>query len=216
MQSKIAPSLMCADMMNLGGAVRELEAAGADYLHIDVMDGSFVPNLAIGTDLIRALKQIAHVPLDIHLMLTEPERKFDWFAFGPGDLVSIHYEATYHVQRTLQKIRDAGGRPLLALNPATPISALEQVACDIDGVLVMTVNPGYAGQRFIPQMRDKIAAIRKAWPELPIEIDGNVSFYNAADLRAAGADIFVGGSSSVFKPGDSPAGNINRLRELIG
>jgi ribulose-phosphate 3-epimerase len=212
--------MMCANFLNLSSDICAFEAAGIEYLHIDVMDGQFVPNFTLGTDYCKKLKEASSIPLDIHLMITEPERKLDWFAFGEGDYVSIHSESTVHVQRTLKKIRAAGAKPMLALNPATPLCMLENVLDDIDAVLVMTVNPGYAGQELIPATLGKIEKHRayldnSGYFDIEIEVDGNVSFEKAKLMSAAGADIFVAGSSSVFKAGADIGENIQKLREAV-
>jgi ribulose-phosphate 3-epimerase len=207
---------MCADFMNLGRDIKELEKYGIDYLHIDIMDGSFVPNYTLGTDFVSSVKKNAGIPLDIHLMIDEPERKTEWFDFGEGDCVSIHYEATKHAQRTLQKIKDRGAKAMLAINPATPLCVVEDVYADIDAVLIMTVNPGYAGQKLVPQTIDKIKRAKITYPDIEIEVDGNVSFENAKLMSRAGADIFVAGSSSLFMKGKNLDETIQMLKESIG
>ena len=214
-RGKIAPSIMCANFIDLGRDLKAFEQFDIEYLHIDIMDGTFVPNYTLGTDFIKALHSNTGIPLDIHLMIDEPERKIDWFEFREGDYVSIHYEATKHVQRTLQFIKNKGAKTMLALNPATPLCVLEDVIADLDAVLIMTVNPGYAGQLLIPQTLDKIARVREMYPNLEIEADGNVSFENAKKMRQAGADIFVGGSSSIFHKDGSLEDNIKKMREMI-
>ena len=215
MSGKIAPSVMCADFINLGQDLKAFEQLGIEYLHIDIMDGSFVPNYTLGIDFVKALRTVTDIPMDIHLMIDEPERKLDWFEFRTGDYVSVHYESTKHVQRALQRIKDKGAKTMLALNPATPLCVLEDVMPDLDAVLIMTVNPGYAGQSLVPQTLDKIARLRRMYPGIEIEVDGNVSFENASLMRRAGADIFVAGSSSVFKKGESLQENTQKLREAI-
>ena len=217
---QITPSMMCADISKIPETLAAFKAAGIAYLHMDVMDGEFVPNLQLGTDLIGQYRALSDIPLDIHLMINRPEDKLDWFHLQPGEYVSIHYESTHHVQRALARIRAAGAKPMLALNPATPLCVLEHVIDDCDAVLLMTVNPGFAGQALIPATLDKIAALRK-WLEdtgrnhIEIEVDGNVSFENAAKMSRAGADIFVAGSSSVFVKELGLTGAIGRLREAI-
>lgn len=222
MTKKISPSMMCANFLNLENDIRAFEAAGIEFLHIDVMDGQFVPNYTLGVDYCKKLKEASKIPLDIHLMITEPERKLDWFAgaLGEGDYVSVHYEATVHAQRALKKIRSLKAKPMLALNPATPLGALDYVLDDIDAVLVMTVNPGYAGQALIPSALGKIRRLREyldlaGYPNIEIEVDGNVSFENAKLMSGAGADIFVAGSSSVFKAGSDIRENIQKLRNAV-
>ena len=177
------------------------------------MDGEFVPNLQLGTAYIRQLRKLSRIPLDLHLMIERPEDKLEWFDLQPGEICSIHAESTRHVQRALARVRDKGARPFLALNPATPLSAAEEVVPDLEGLLLMTVNPGYAGQALIPQTLDKIRRASERFG-LPVMADGNVSFAHAAAMRRAGTSLFVAGSSSVFAPGDLGA-NIERLRALI-
>ncbi len=217
---KIAPSVMCAPLLSVDSCLQELESSGADLLHIDVMDGSFVSNYTLGTDFIRQLKEKATLPLDIHLMITDPEKKLDWFTFGEGDYVSVHYEASRHLNRAIAAIKKKGAKALVAINPATPISALDSVLDDIDGILVMTVNPGFAGQKLVESTLKKIRKLRayldaEGYEDLEIEVDGNVSFENAKRMRASGADIFVAGSSSVFAKGASLRENTVKLREII-
>ena len=215
---KIAPSLMCCDFFNLKAQLSVFEKTGIEYLHVDIMDGSFVPNYTLGTDFIKQMHRETKIPLDLHLMLENPEEKLDWFEIAKGDIVSVHVESTRHLQRALQKIRDRGGKPFVAINPATPICMLENVLDDIDGVLVMTVNPGFAGQKLVPACLQKIADLRaylaeKGKGDLEIEVDGNVSFANAELMKEAGADIFVAGTSSVFC-GDLQKG-IAQLRAVL-
>lgn len=212
--------MMCAGLLELGHTLEVFERTGIEYLHIDVMDGVFVPNYQIGTDYIKKLRALTPIPLDVHLMITQPENKIEWFDFQQGEYVSVHYESTVHVQRTLQRIKDTGAKTMLALNPATPLIVLEDVLEDLDAVLLMTVNPGYAGQKLVPQTLDKIARLKK-WLEqagkenVEIEVDGNVSFENAAKMRAAGADLFVAGSSSVFHKDYTLESAVTKLRSVI-
>jgi ribulose-phosphate 3-epimerase len=199
--------MMCADLFRLDETIDIFEAGNIPYLHIDVMDGSFVPNLMLGTGTIRQIRENTHIPLDIHLMIEEPGEKIPWFDPRPGDYVSVHVESTRHLQRVLTKIRDLGAKPMAALNPASPLSALEDVLPDIDAALIMTVNPGYAGQKLVPQTLDKIRRLRAildegGFPHVEIEVDGNVSLENALLMRDAGANIFVAGSSLLFRPGN--------------
>ena len=217
---KIAPSVMCAPLFQLDSCLGELERSGADLLHIDIMDGSFVPNYTLGTDFVRQLKKKSTLPLDIHLMIENPESKLDWFSFGVGDYVSVHYEASRHLNKALGMIRSRGAKALVALNPATPISTLDSVLEDMDGVLLMTVNPGFAGQKLVSSTLDKLRRLRQYFADagyghLEIEVDGNVSFQNAQRMAAAGADIFVAGSSSVFASDASISQNMRLLRQAL-
>lgn len=219
LRQKIAPSMMCADYARFSETLGIFEKAGIELLHIDVMDGVFVKNYTLGTDFCKNLRKMTAIPLDIHLMITEPEWKIGWFDVQPGEWVSVHVEATAHLQRALAAIRSAGGKPLAALNPATPLSALDYVLDDIDGVLLMMVNPGFAGQKLIPSMIRKIEDCRvyldgRGYPEIEIEVDGNVSFETARNMRAAGANIYVSGSSGVFSS-DGIAENIAKMRECV-
>ena len=212
----VSPSMMCVDYRRFAETLRIFEESGVELLHVDVMDGVFVKNYTLGTDFCRNLRRMTSIPLDLHLMITEPEWKISWFDVQPGEWVSVHAEATDHLQRALAAIRSAGGRPVCALNPATPLNALDYVLDDVDAVLLMTVNPGFAGQKLIPATLCKIADCRRylderGGQEIRIEVDGNVSFENAVKMRSAGADTFVAGSSSVFRD-ENLAGNIEELR----
>lgn len=220
MKSKISPSIMCADFLNLGECLTELQSAGTEYLHIDIMDGKFVSNYTLGTDFVKALKTSCDIPLDIHFMVERPENCLDWFVFGEGDYVSVHYESTCHLQKVLASIRARGAKPMVALNPATPICMIENVLQDIDGVLVMCVNPGFAGQKLVKSTLQKIKDLReyfdsKGYANIEIQVDGNVSFENAKLMREMGANIFVGGTSSIFSKEDTIQKNIEKLREMI-
>lgn len=216
---KISPSLMCVDFMNIKETLDIFERENIEYLHIDIMDGIFVPNYTLGTDYCKAIRANSKIPLDIHMMVEKPEDKINFFDIRKNDIVSVHAETTAHLQRTLVKIKERGAKAYVALNPATPICFLENIIEDIDGVLVMTVNPGFAGQKLIPQTLEKITAVRRmldaAGKNCEIEVDGNVSFENARKIRAAGADIFVAGTSSVFAKGVSLSEGIACLREAI-
>lgn len=220
MKSKISPSMMCADFMNLKPVLEAFEQTDIEYLHIDIMDGKFVPNFTLGTDYCKILKKNTSIPLDIHMMVEEPESKLDWFPIGEGDYVAVHAESTKHLQRVLSMIRSKGAKPMVAINPATPLVMIENVLDDIDGVLVMTVNPGFAGQKLVPATLEKIKTLRtyldrKGYVQVEIEVDGNVSFENARKMKDAGANIFVAGTSSVFKTEYALQEGIARLREVI-
>ena len=149
---------MCVDFWQLGETLDEFERNGIEYIHIDIMDGCFVQNYTLGTDIVKALKSRTNIPLDIHLMIDAPERKLDWFEFGEGDYVSVHYESTPHIHRALMNIKARGAKAMIAINPGTPISAIESLLDDVDAVLIMTVNPGFAGQKLIPSTLKKIFA----------------------------------------------------------
>lgn len=217
----IAPSMMCVSPWQDGAAVlRDLSGCGAGLLHADVMDGVFVPNMMLGTACIQQLREASPIPLDIHMMVDRPEDKLDWFGVQPGEYVSIHVESTYHLQRLLARIRDLGAHPMAALNPATPLSAIEEVLPDLDGVLIMTVNPGFAGQKLVPQTLGKITRLRRMLDDagredVRIQVDGNVSFENAVKMRRAGADIFVCGTSSIFHRDGTIAENARRFAEAL-
>ena len=219
MKLKLSPSMMCCDFFRLQEQVEAFERAKVELLHIDVMDGNFVPNIALGTDFIKQLKQRTNIPLDLHLMVEEPGRLLDSFAFGEGDYVSVHFETAKHLQRVLQAVRDRGAKPLLALNPGTPVEFATDVLDDVDGLLLMTVNPGFAGQKMVPHSLAKIAHAR-AWlngngrTDAEIEVDGNVSLKNAVLMKEAGANIFVAGTSGVFLGGDLAA-NVENFRKTV-
>lgn len=216
MPTAISPSMMCADITAIKETLSEFEKNGIEYLHIDIMDGSFVPNYALGTDYCRDMKKLTDIPLDIHLMVENPEDKLQWFDFGEGDMVSVHIESTKNIHNVLEYIRSKGAKAFVAVSPGTPVSEIKDLAGKIDGVLVMTVNPGFAGQKMVPSTLPKIGEVKSVFGEsIPVEVDGNVSFENAVKMRNAGADIFVAGSSSVFKKGISPAEGIAELRRCI-
>lgn len=220
MGGKISPSIMCADFTHLEENIKLLEKAEVEYLHFDIMDGSFVPNFTLGPDLMKSVREITCIPFDIHLMVQHPENHIALFGIRPGDLVSVHQESTVHLQRTLQKIKDLGAKAAVALNPATPIYSIEDVLDDIDVVLIMTVNPGFAGQKLVPATLKKISHMRKylnenGYGHIEIEVDGNVSYENAKKMREAGADIFVAGTSSLFIKGAELLDSANELRRCI-
>ncbi len=196
---RIAPSLLSADFGRLAEEVRAVEAAGADVIHVDVMDGRFVPNITIGPLVVEAVRKVTKLPIDAHLMIVEPERYVEAFARAGANLVSVHAEVSPHLHRTLQAIRAAGARPAVALNPSTPLSAVEYVIADCEMVLVMTVNPGFGGQRYIEACTDKIRALRALAdarnPALEIEVDGGVKPDTAATVAAAGANVLVAGTA---------------------
>ena len=214
MSLRIAPSILSADFAHLGDAVAAVEDGGADLIHVDVMDGRFVPNLTIGVPVVEALKRVARVPLDVHLMIVEPERLIEAFAEAGASLISVHVEASPHLHRTLGAIKALGVKAGAALNPSTPATALEPVAGLVDFVVIMSVNPGFSGQSFIPESPGKVQAVRgildRAKSEASVEIDGGVQPDNAAAVVQAGADILV--SASAIFGTDDPAAATRRLR----
>ncbi|MBR1969745.1 MAG: ribulose-phosphate 3-epimerase [Clostridia bacterium] len=220
MDKKIAPSVMCVDFFELRKHIETFEKNNIDLVHLDVMDGSFVSNYTLGTDFVKTIKKNTNIPLDIHLMIEEPEKKLGWFEFGEGDYVSVHYEATRHLNRAIAAIKERGAKAMVALNPATPLCMLEDLLDDIDAVLLMTVNPGFAGQKLVQSTLKKIKKLRESlyksgYTNIEIEVDGNVSFENAELMSRAGANIFVAGSSSVFLKDFEIEENIKRLRSII-
>jgi len=196
---QIAPSILSADFTELGKAVRAAERGGADAIHVDVMDGHFVPNLSIGPPVISSIKRTARVPLDVHLMIEDPSRYLEAFAKAGADTLSIHVEAQPNLSQALTSIKKLGLLAGAALNPSTPVTALETVVSEVDVVLVMSVNPGFGGQRFIPSSIEKVRAMRalleSAGNPAPIAVDGGVDLSNAGELVAAGANILVAGSA---------------------
>lgn len=201
---QIAPSILAADFSRLGEEIAKVEAAGADLIHVDVMDGHFVPNLTIGPPVVKALKAVTHVPLDVHLMVEDPDNLLPAFIDAGSAILSVHVEACRHLHRTIQMIKDAGVRASVVLNPATSLHALEEILPELDMVLLMSVNPGFGGQQFIPSTLDKIRALKQQISSrnlhLAIEVDGGVKPANAALIRAAGADILVAGTAIFDAP----------------
>jgi ribulose-phosphate 3-epimerase len=201
MEYYVAPSLLSADFGRLAEEVRAVEKAGADLLHVDIMDGRFVPNLTIGPPVVAAIKRCATLPLDVHLMIVEPEKYLEDFAAAGADIITVHAEATPHLQRALAHIRELGKKPGVSLNPSTSLSAVEWVLSDVDMVLLMTVNPGFGGQVFLPGMLGKIELLRsqlselsRAGHEVDIQVDGGIKTDNVAVVVRAGANVIVSGS----------------------
>ncbi len=201
---RIAPSLLSADFGRLADEVRAAEAAGADWIHFDVMDGRFVPNITVGPLVVEAVRRVTKLPIDAHLMIVEPERYVEAFAHAGADIISVHAEATIHLHRTLQTIRAAGARPAVALNPATPPSAVEWVLRDCEMVLVMTVNPGFGGQAFIPECSAKVRRLRAmadaSGLSTEIEVDGGIRPETASTVASAGANVLVAGTAVFGAP----------------
>lgn len=214
MKVLIAPSLLAADFAALGEAVSMAERGGADLLHVDVMDGHFVPNITMGPPVVRALKRVARVPLDVHLMISDPDRYIEAFVQAGAARISVHAEVLPHLHRTLQVIKGLGIKAGVAINPSTPVSAIEEVASDVDQVLVMCVNPGFGGQTFIPRSESKVRAVRAlldaAGSDAPIEVDGGIDVTTAARIVRAGARILVAGSA-IFGARD-PSAAVRELR----
>jgi ribulose-phosphate 3-epimerase len=200
----IAPSILSADFAALGDAVAAAERGGADLIHVDVMDGHFVPNITIGAPVVRSIKRITHVPLDVHLMITDPDRYIDAFVDAGAAMISVHVEALPHLHRTVHAIQALGAKAGVALNPSTPVVALEQIAGDVDFVLVMSVNPGFGGQTFIPRSESKVKAVRalldRTANSAPVEIDGGIDRQNVGCVVSAGARIIVAGSAVFHTP----------------
>ena len=206
---RIAPSILSADFAALGAAVIAAEKGGADLIHVDVMDGHFVPNITIGPPVVKSVKRIASVPLDVHLMITNPDTYAEAFVEAGADMLSVHVEVLPHLHRTINFIKSLGAKAGVVLNPSTPPVAIEEVAGDVDFVLVMSVNPGFGGQKFIPKCLQKVAAIRAILDRAgntraPIEIDGGVDLSNIARVVDAGVEIVVAGSA-IFNTADPTA-----------
>ncbi|MFC4735555.1 ribulose-phosphate 3-epimerase [Bacillus daqingensis] len=196
MTEKIAPSILAADFAALGSEIKEAEAAGADYIHIDVMDGRFVPNITIGPLIVEAVRPHTSLPLDVHLMIENPERYVDAFADAGADIISVHAEACPHLHRTIQQIKGRGVKAGAVLNPGSPLSMVEEVMDELDLLLLMTVNPGFGGQTFIPSVLDKMKRASEIKPAaMEIEVDGGVNADTAKLCREAGADVLVAGSA---------------------
>jgi ribulose-phosphate 3-epimerase len=213
---RIAPSILAADFARLGEEVRAVEAAGADLLHLDVMDGRFVPNITIGPMVVAAIRKVTKLPLDVHLMIVEPERYIDEFARAGADLLSVHIEAAPHLQRLIQQIHAAGKKAAVAVNPHSPLDGLDVVLPDLEMVLLMSVNPGFGGQKFIEAVVPKVSALRaeieRLGLEVDIEVDGGIDPDTAPAVVAAGATVLVAGSAVFHARGGDYRGAIGALR----
>jgi ribulose-phosphate 3-epimerase len=212
---KIAPSILSADFAMLGEDVVAAEKAGADLIHVDVMDGHFVPNITIGPPVVKSVKKVASIPLDVHLMIEDPDAYIRDFAESGADIITVHEEASIHLHRTIQNIRECGAKPAVSLNPATPVSNLEIILPYVDMVLLMSVNPGFGGQKFIPEVLAKIRQLKdiinKNKYKVEIEVDGGVNTENVAEVVQAGADIVVMGSA--FYNSEDYAETVRTVRE---
>ena len=215
MERLIAPSLLSADFLNLGKDIEMVNRSEADWFHCDVMDGRFVPNISFGIPVVKAISQLAEKPLDVHLMIVEPEKYFEAFVKAGADIITFHYEACTHIHRAVQQLKALGVKAGVVLNPHTPVSVLEDILGDLDLVLLMSVNPGFGGQKFIERTYEKIRMLRKMIIEqglnTMIEVDGGVNTENATSLFEAGANILVAGNA-VFKS-DNPEETIRTMKQ---
>jgi ribulose-phosphate 3-epimerase len=215
---RIAPSILAADFSQLGDQVRQAVEGGADWIHIDVMDGRFVPNISFGPQIVKTVRSLTDLPLDVHLMIVEPERHLKAFADAGADHLTVHYETCPHIHRTLQTIRDLGVSPGITINPGTPVTDLRELTHDFNHVLIMSVNPGFGGQSFIPTMLDKLrrtkALLEATGSEAMIQVDGGIDSSNIRECYEAGATNFVAGSS-IFKHADGIAAGIDALRQAL-
>jgi ribulose-phosphate 3-epimerase len=215
---KIAPSILSANFLKLGEEIKATEKSGADIIHIDIMDGHFVPNISIGPFIVESIRKITSLPLDVHLMIEEPDTYLRDFIKAGADYITVHYEASVHLHRTVQWIKEGGVKAGVSLNPATPVWSLEHIVPDISLVLLMSVNPGFGGQEFIPQIIDKIRVLKKFIEEKGlstlIEVDGGINLDNAHNVVSAGADILVMGSA--FFNSQDYRSIVKKLRERLG
>jgi ribulose-phosphate 3-epimerase len=215
---KLAPSILSADFARLGEQVAEVARAGADYIHVDVMDGHFVPNITIGAPVVASIRHVTSLPLDVHLMIEHPERYISDFVTAGADIITVHVEASPHLQGTIQAIKELGARAGVSLNPPTPLVAIEEFLPHVDLVLIMSVNPGFGGQSFIPETLPRIANMRKILDDralsAELEVDGGITADNAPDIVKAGANVLVAGNS-VFKAQEGIRQALQRLREAV-
>jgi len=216
---KIAPSILAADFADLGTVIRAAEAAGADYVHVDVMDGQFVPNITVGLPVVAAVRRVTRLPMDVHLMIEAPERYLADFARAGADIITVHVEACSHLHRTVQQICELGARPGVSLNPATSLETVREILPYVDLVLIMSVNPGFGGQTYIPTMTAKIARLAALIAEtgraIEIEVDGGIDVNTTPEVVAAGARVLVAGTA-VFGHPSGVAGGIAALRAAAG
>ncbi|GAB5603820.1 ribulose-phosphate 3-epimerase [Thermus sp. FJN-A] len=214
---KFAPSILTADLARLGEAIREAEAAGVDWIHLDVMDGVFVPNLTFGPLLVEAVRRVTSLPLDVHLMIVHPERYLEDFARAGADVITVHYEATPHAHRAVQKVKELGKKAGLAINPATPLEAFEPLLPELDLALLMSVNPGFGGQRYIPTATSRLRRLKEMRdrlnPACLIQVDGGVNKETVAEVYRAGADVAVAGSALFNRR--PVAENLKELKEVL-
>jgi ribulose-phosphate 3-epimerase len=213
---KLAPSILSADFARLGEQIDEVARAGADYIHVDVMDGHFVPNITIGAPVVASIRPITSLPLDVHLMIEHPERYISEFAHAGADIITVHVEACPHLHKTIRLIKELGARAGVSLNPATPLGAVEEFLPHVDLVLIMSVNPGFGGQSFIPETLPRIASMHKMLDDrklsVELEVDGGITADNAPEIVKAGATVLVAGNS-VFKAKEGISRALRRLRE---
>ena len=221
-KGKISASMMCAGLDKTFYYLTEFKEAQLEFLHIDIMDGEFVPNFALGTDYVRSLRRISDIPFDYHFLVNDPLEKMSWFDIREGDQVAFHYENNAQIQECLDFLTRRGGRKFIAINPETDFKVLDPYLDDLDGILAMTVHPGFAGKKLVPETIEKVKLLREYLIELDkdyidIEVDGNISIENARKLYNVGANIFVAGSSSLFKKGEEPTLEIiKEKRKAIG
>jgi ribulose-phosphate 3-epimerase len=218
MKKQIAPSILSADFSRLGEEIKAVEKAGADLIHVDVMDGHYVPNITIGPGVVSSLRKTTSLPFDVHLMIEDPDRYIDAFVDAGSNIITVHAEAVIHLHRTLQTIKGKGVKAGVSLNPSTPLACVEEILPDIDLLLIMTVNPGFGGQKFISGMLPKIRKARELAQtrglKMAIEVDGGVTAENIGTLAEAGADIFVAGAAIFGSP--SYSDTINRMKAILG